>query len=75
MERLKKSCRRLVWLNPLLRYDRFEARAQGIRAMLPFVDEFRPVHNLASITDLVAALTRDVQGPASDPRAWLIRAA
>ena len=75
MERLKKSCRRLVWLNPLLRYDRFEARAQGIRAMLPFVDEFRPVHNLAAITDLVAALTRDLHGSGTDPRAWLNRAA
>ncbi len=48
MERLQKSCRRLIWLNPLLRFDGFEARAAGVRAMLPFVDEFRPVHNLES---------------------------
>ena len=46
MERLHKSCRRLIWLNPLLRFDGFEARARGVRAMLPHVDEFRPVHNL-----------------------------
>ncbi len=75
MERLKKSCRRLIWLNPLLRYDRFEARAQGIRAMLPFVDEFRPVHNLASIADLVKALSQDLPLGSTDPRLWLTQAA
>ena len=45
-ERLHKSCRRLVWLNPLLRYEGFEARPAGIKAMLPHVDDFLPVHNL-----------------------------
>ena len=49
--------RRLVWLNPLLRFDGFEPRAQGVRAMLPHVDEFRPVHNLASVAALVEALS------------------
>jgi len=58
MERLHKSCRRLVWLNPLLRYEGFEARPAGIRAMLPHVDDFLPVHNLESLTDLAAALER-----------------
>jgi uncharacterized protein with von Willebrand factor type A (vWA) domain len=57
MDRLHRSCRRLVWLNPLLRYEGFEARAQGIKMMLPHVDEFRPVHNLESIDDLIAALS------------------
>ena len=56
MERLQKSCRRLIWLNPLLRFEGFEAKAMGVRAMLPFVDEFRPVHNLDALSDLVAAL-------------------
>ena len=56
MERLRKSCRRLVWLNPLLRFEGFEPRAAGIRALLPHVDEFRPVHNLESLDDLAAAL-------------------
>jgi uncharacterized protein with von Willebrand factor type A (vWA) domain len=56
MERLSKSCARLVWLNPLLRYSAFEARPAGIRAMLPYVDDFLPVHNLRSLTDLAAAL-------------------
>jgi uncharacterized protein len=56
MERLHKSCRRLIWLNPLLRFDGFEARALGVRAMLPHVDEFRPVHSLDALADLCASL-------------------
>jgi hypothetical protein len=56
MERLHKSCRELVWLNPLLRYDQFEARPAGVRAMLPHVDRFLPVHNLKSLIDLARAL-------------------
>ena len=58
IERLAKSCARLVWLNPLLRYAGFEARPAGIRAMLPHVDDFLPVHNLASLTALATALSR-----------------
>jgi uncharacterized protein with von Willebrand factor type A (vWA) domain len=73
MDRLHHSSRRLVWLNPLLRFDAFEARAQGIRAMLPHVDEFRPIHNLASMEGLVKALEQDDTGEA-DPRKWLRRA-
>jgi uncharacterized protein with von Willebrand factor type A (vWA) domain len=57
MDRLHRSCRRLIWLNPLLRFGGFEAKAQGIKMMLPHVDEFRPVHNLSSIQGLVAALS------------------
>jgi uncharacterized protein with von Willebrand factor type A (vWA) domain len=57
MDRLHRSCRRLVWLNPLLRFDGFEARAKGVRTMLPHVDELRPIHNLASMTELVRALS------------------
>jgi uncharacterized protein with von Willebrand factor type A (vWA) domain len=73
MDRLHRSCRRLIWLNPLLRYDRFEAKASGIRAMLPFVDEFRPVHRLASLADLVQALSHPALRMEHDPRAWLKR--
>ena len=51
-ERLAKSCRRLVWLNPLLRYEGFEPRAAGIRAMLPHVDRFIPAHNIESLEQL-----------------------
>ncbi len=74
MARLRRSCRRLIWLNPLLRYDAFEARAAGIRAMLPFVDEFRPVHNVAAVADLCRALAGARPGEA-DPKAWLTGAA
>jgi len=56
MERLRKSCRELVWLNPLLRYAGFEAKAAGIRAMLPHADAFLPAHNLQSLADLAAHL-------------------
>jgi hypothetical protein len=63
MERLHKSCSRLVWLNPLLRWDGFAPKSQGIRAMLPHVDEFRTIHNLASLRSLVESLSR-----ASSPR-------
>jgi uncharacterized protein with von Willebrand factor type A (vWA) domain len=56
MERLHKSCRRLVWLNPLLRYEKFEPRAAGIRAMLPHVDRFLPAHNLETLEELAAVL-------------------
>lgn len=73
MDRLHRSCRQLVWLNPLLRFDAFEARASGIRAMLPHVDSFRPIHNLAAMADLCAALSPDAERK-SDPRQWLKRA-
>ena len=57
MERLHRSCRRLIWLNPLLRFQGFEPKSLGIRAILPYVDEFRPVHNLESFRDLADALS------------------
>jgi uncharacterized protein len=56
IDRLHRSCRRLIWLNPLLRFDGFEAKARGVQAMLPHVDEFRPVHNLDSMEALCRAL-------------------
>ena len=62
VERLHKSCRRLIWLNPLLRYAGFEPKSKGIRALLPHVDDFRTVHNLASLGDLAAALSRPEPG-------------
>ena len=57
-ERLHKSCSRLVWLNPLLRWDGFAPKSQGIRAMLAHGNEFRPIHNLASPRALVQSLSR-----------------
>ena len=70
MQRLHKSCRQLVWLNPLLRYDRFEARPAGVRAMLPHVDRFLPVHNLKSLIDLAHALSDESPRIAMEKRAW-----
>jgi uncharacterized protein with von Willebrand factor type A (vWA) domain len=68
-ERLRRSCRRLVWLNPLLRYEGFEPRAAGIQAMLPHVDEFRPVHDLDSLSRLAEALSGAVPArPAAGAR-------
>jgi uncharacterized protein with von Willebrand factor type A (vWA) domain len=57
MERLAKSSRSIIWVNPLLRYGDFAAKAGGIRAMLPHVDSFRPIHNLASMAELCRALS------------------
>lgn len=59
--RLHRQSKRLIWLNPLLRYDRFEPKSLGIRALLPHVDEFRAVHSVASLTDLIDTLS----GPAT----------
>ncbi|MEJ8574577.1 VWA domain-containing protein [Microbaculum marinum] len=70
MDRLHRSCRRLIWLNPLLRYDRFEAKAAGIVTMLPHVDEFRTIHSLDAMADLIEALDTRRRGDA-DPAKWL----
>jgi uncharacterized protein with von Willebrand factor type A (vWA) domain len=56
MVRLQKSCRRLIWLNPLLRYDAYRPQSQGARAMIRHVDDFRPIHNLDSMQSLADAL-------------------
>jgi uncharacterized protein with von Willebrand factor type A (vWA) domain len=56
MERLHKSCRRLIWLNPLLRYEGFAPISTGAKAMIRHVDDFRPAHNLNSLRDLATAL-------------------
>jgi uncharacterized protein with von Willebrand factor type A (vWA) domain len=58
MERLHKSCRRLIWLNPLLRYEGFAPLAKGARAIMPHVDDFRPVHDLRSLADLTRVLSQ-----------------
>ena len=73
IDRLHRSCRRLVWLNPLLRFSGFEARARGIRVMLPHVDELRPIHNLESMHQLCQALSE--HGRHADPKTWLSRVA
>ncbi|WP_417434270.1 vWA domain-containing protein [Hoeflea sp.] len=70
MDRLQRSCRRLIWLNPLLRFDGFEARARGVRTMLAHVDEFRPVHNIEAMADLVSALG-EKDAAKADPRRYM----
>jgi uncharacterized protein with von Willebrand factor type A (vWA) domain len=64
---LQRLAHRVVWLNPLLRYDGFQAKASGVRALLPHVDRFLPVHNLASLADLGAAL----RAPAQPITRWM----
>lgn len=59
MERLHKSCRRLIWLNPLLRYEGYEPKTMGARAIMPHVDDFRSVHNLESLEQLAEVLSRE----------------
>jgi uncharacterized protein len=70
MDRLAKSCRYLVWLNPLLRYEKFEARPAGVRAMLPHVDLFLPVHNLKSLVDLARTLSAPLTRNQQENHAW-----
>lgn len=63
--RLQLSCRQLIWLNPLMRWDGFTPQAAGIRALLPHVDTFQSCHNLSSLEDLAQALST---GGAGDKR-------
>lgn len=56
MARLQRSCRRLIWLNPLLGAPGYQPLTQGIRAALPYVDHFMPVHNLQSLEALADLL-------------------
>lgn len=70
MQRLRRQTKHIVWLNPLLRFEGFKALAGGVRAMMPHVDEFRPVHSLDSLRDLAAALA-GAPGAEHDPKKWL----
>ncbi len=71
MDRLHRSCRRLIWLNPLLRYDGFEPKSAGIRAMLPHVDDFRTVHNLESLEQLGAVFAQPGTRQEKSVTRWL----
>ena len=74
IDRLQRSCRRLIWLNPLLRFHAFEARARGVQTIMAHVDELRPIHNLDSMTDLVRALS-GAPAKGYDPKLMLKRVA
>jgi uncharacterized protein with von Willebrand factor type A (vWA) domain len=71
MERLHKSCRRLVWLNPLLRYENYKPKTLGARAITPHVDELRAVHNLASLEDLIGVLAHEPRRRQESISDWL----
>ncbi len=71
IERLHKSCRRLIWLNPLLRYDAYEPKSLGARAIMPHIDDFRPIHNLASLGELTDALARPGRRRMEGVSRWL----
>lgn len=58
MARLHRSCHRVIWLNPLLGSPEYEPLTRGLQAALPHVDDFLPVHNLASLEELAAHLAR-----------------
>jgi uncharacterized protein with von Willebrand factor type A (vWA) domain len=58
MARLARSCHRVIWLNPLMGYEAFEPLTLGMQAVLPFIDELLPVHNLASLEQLADVLGR-----------------
>jgi uncharacterized protein with von Willebrand factor type A (vWA) domain len=60
MERLQRASYRLLWLNPLLGSANYRPLTQGIQAALPFVDDFLPVHNLASL-EVLAELLNEIQ--------------
>ena len=74
MERLHKSCKKLIWLNPLLRFDQYEPKSGGARAMMAHVDEFRPVHNLVSLAQLAQALELNQGMNQRDMSRWRERA-
>jgi uncharacterized protein with von Willebrand factor type A (vWA) domain len=71
MDRLHRSCRRLIWLNPLLRWDGFSPKSSGIRAMLPHVDEFRSAHSLESLEELARLLAAERPAGPDGVRRWL----
>jgi len=71
IDRLQKSCHRLIWLNPLLRFQEFAPKAIGVREILPHVDEFRPVHSLDSLEELAVALQPDKKNRSFEMAPWL----
>ncbi len=60
--RLQRSCYRLVWLNPLIGSPGYEPLTRGMQAALPYIDDFLPVRNLASLEDLALHLRQGLQG-------------
>ncbi|MEM8853244.1 MAG: VWA domain-containing protein [Pseudomonadota bacterium] len=74
-DRLHRSCRRLIFLNPLLRYEGFEARARGIRTLLPHVDDLKPIHSVECVADLAGVLAGGQGRRSPIPSQWAPREA
>ena len=72
MERLKKNCKYLLWLNPLLRYKKFLPKSVSIKRILKNVDALLPIHSLESIENLTLYLSRKPKGD-SDILNWRTR--
>jgi uncharacterized protein with von Willebrand factor type A (vWA) domain len=58
MRRLRRRCRRIIWLNPLIGWKDYAPEARGMQAALPYVDLFAPAHNLESLAALEPYLAR-----------------
>jgi uncharacterized protein with von Willebrand factor type A (vWA) domain len=71
ISRVHRSCNRLIWLNPLLRFNEFSPKSLGIRAILPHVDEFRPVHSLNSLEELAQALNQTSMTDKNSMKGWI----
>ena len=58
MAALRRRCRRIVWINPLIGWEGYEPSARGMAAALPYVDLFAPAHTLESLAALEPYLAR-----------------
>ena len=74
MERLQKSCKSLIWLNPLLRFEDFSPKSISIRRMLEHVDAFLPIHSLSSMTELANSLSTLTQSTDPNILSWQAQA-
>ena len=74
MDRLHKSCSELIWLNPLLRYDRFAPKSRSVQTMLAHVDRFIPVHSLDAISHLASLLSGQGNRLYNDVSDWQAQA-
>ncbi len=72
MARLQRNCHRLIWLNPLLGAADYEPLARGMHTALPYIDDFLPVHNLASLEDLAGHL-RKIKGERPERKQTMAR--
>lgn len=70
IDRLHRSCRRLMWLNPLLRYDAYAPKSQGAQRLVRHVDDLHTVHNLNGLADLAEALAAAPERARPRMRAW-----